>query len=85
MLRSRGVGYGAGRSVYAKRDRERWLDALPEPTRPLAKLLYEERDALCSLEMPSAYQLTRRRSVMEIGAWLTLTAPAWLAFAGNMT
>ena len=25
LLRSRGVRYGAGGSVYAKRDRERWL------------------------------------------------------------
>ena len=50
VLRSRGVGYGAGRSVYAKRERERWLDALPEPTRPLAKLLYEEHDALAGAE-----------------------------------
>lgn len=50
VLRSRGVGHGAGRSVYATRDRERWLDALPEPTRPLAKLLYEEHDALAGLK-----------------------------------
>jgi transposase len=50
VLRSRGVGYGAGRSVYAKRDREQWLDALPKPTRPLAELLYAEHDALAALK-----------------------------------
>ena len=46
VLRSRGVGYGAGRSVYAKRDRAQWLAALPESTRALAELLYSEHDAL---------------------------------------
>lgn len=51
VLRSRGVGYGAGRSVYAKGDRERWLDALPKPTRPLAELLYSEHDALVGLKV----------------------------------
>jgi transposase len=50
VLRSRGVGYGAGRSVYAKRDRERWLGELPEATRPLAELLYSEHDALVGLK-----------------------------------
>jgi transposase len=50
VLRSRGVGYGAGRSVYAKRDRERWLGELPEATRPLAELLYEEHDGLMALK-----------------------------------
>jgi transposase len=50
VLRSRGVGYGAGLSIYAKRDRERWLEALPEPTRPLAELLYSEHDALAALK-----------------------------------
>ena len=30
VLRSRGVAYGAGRSVYLKRDREEWLAKLPE-------------------------------------------------------
>jgi transposase len=50
VLRSRGVGYGAGRSVYAKRERERWLGELPEATRPLAELLYSEHDALAALK-----------------------------------
>lgn len=50
VLRSRGVGYGAGRSVYAKRDRARWLGELPEAMRPLAELLYEEHDALVALK-----------------------------------
>jgi transposase len=50
VLRSRGVGYGAGPSVYAKRDRERWLAELPEATRPLAEVLYEEHDALAALK-----------------------------------
>jgi len=50
VLRSRGVGYGAGHSVYAKGDRGQWLEALPEPTRPLAELLYSERDALAALK-----------------------------------
>ena len=49
VLRSRGVGYGAGSSVYAKRDRELWLGELPEATRPLAELLYEELDGLAAL------------------------------------
>ena len=49
VLRSRGVGYGAGRSVYSKRDREQWLDALPEATGALAAQLYEEHDALVAL------------------------------------
>jgi hypothetical protein len=48
VLRSRGVGYGAGSSVYAKRDRERWLEELPKATRPLAELLYEEHDVLAA-------------------------------------
>jgi transposase len=50
VLRSRGVGYGAGSSVYAKRDRERWLEELPKATRPLAELLYEEHDVLAALK-----------------------------------
>jgi transposase len=50
VLRSRGVGYGAGSSVYGKRDRERWLGELPQATRPLAELLYEEHDALAALK-----------------------------------
>jgi transposase len=50
VLRSRGVGYGAGHSVYAKGDRERWLEALPEPLQPLAELLYSEHDALVGLK-----------------------------------
>ncbi len=50
VLRSRGVVYGAGRSVYAKRERERWLGELPEATRPLAELLYSEHDALAALK-----------------------------------
>ena len=33
VLRSRGVAYGAGRSVYLKRDREGWLAKLPEASR----------------------------------------------------
>jgi len=49
VLRSRGVGYGAGRSVYSKRDRDQWLGALPEATKPLAAQLYEEHDALVAL------------------------------------
>ena len=49
VLRSRGVGYGAGRSVYAKRDRDQWLGELPEATRPQAELLYEEHDMLVAL------------------------------------
>ena len=44
------MGYGAGTSVYAKRDRERWLSELPEATRPLAELLYEEHDGLAALK-----------------------------------
>jgi len=51
VLRSRGVGYGAGSSVYAKRDRERWLEELPKATRPLAELLYEEHDVLATRSM----------------------------------
>jgi transposase len=50
VFRSRGVGYGAGRSVYAKRDREQWLSRLPEASRALAELLYEEHDALVGLQ-----------------------------------
>ena len=49
VLRSRGVAYGAGQSVYAKRDRARWLGKLPEATRAQAQLLYEEHDALVAL------------------------------------
>ncbi len=49
VLRSRGVGYGAGRSVYSKRDRDQWLGELPEATRALAAQLYEEHDALVAL------------------------------------
>jgi transposase len=48
-LRSRGVGYGAGQSVYAKREREYWLAELPGATRAQAELLYEELDALVAL------------------------------------
>jgi len=50
VLRSRGVGYGAGRSVYATLDRAHWLGELPESARPLAQLLYEEHDALAGLK-----------------------------------
>ncbi len=49
VLRSRGVAYGAGRSVYLKRDREEWLAKLPEASRTTAGLLYEEHDALVAL------------------------------------
>ena len=49
VLRSRGVAYGAGRSVYAKREREQWLGKLPEATQTQAHLLYEEHDALVAL------------------------------------
>jgi transposase len=49
VLRSRGVAYGAGRSVYAKRDREQWLGKLPEATRAQAEVLYEEHDTLVAL------------------------------------
>jgi transposase len=50
VLRSRGVGYGAGRAVYAKREREGWLAKLPEASRALAEVLYEEHDALAALK-----------------------------------
>jgi len=59
VLRSRGVGYGAGRSVYAKRERERWLGELPEATRPLAELLYSEHDALAALKARAEKTLPR--------------------------
>ncbi|MCH7534073.1 MAG: transposase [Gemmatimonadetes bacterium] len=49
VLRSRGVAYGAGQSVYAKRERAHWLGELPAATRTLAELLYEEHDALVAL------------------------------------
>jgi hypothetical protein len=49
VYRSRGVGYGAGRSIYGKREREGWLAKLPEASRPLAEMLYEEHDALVAL------------------------------------
>ena len=49
VLRSRGVAYGAGQSVYAKRDREQWLAQLPEATKAQAQLLYEEHDLLVAL------------------------------------
>ncbi len=49
VLRSRGVAYGAGQSVYAKRDREQWLAQLPEAMRAQAELLYEEHDLLVAL------------------------------------
>ena len=51
VLRSRGVGYGAGQSVYAKREREYWLAELPEAMRAEAELLYEEHDALQALRV----------------------------------
>ena len=50
VMRSRGVAYGAGHSVYAKSSRQRWLEDLPEVTWPLAELLYEELDALVALK-----------------------------------
>jgi transposase len=59
VLRSRGVGYGAGRSVYAKRERERWLGELPEAMRPLAELLYSEHDALAALKARAEKALLR--------------------------
>ena len=45
VLRSRGVAYGAGDSVYLKRDREEWLARLPEASRATAEkaLLAEAR------------------------------------------
>ena len=49
VLRSRGVAYGAGQSVYTKRERERWLGELPEATKAQAQLLYEEHDLLVAL------------------------------------
>ena len=49
VYRSRGVGYGAGRSIYGKRDREGWLAKLPEASRTLAEVLYAEHDALVVL------------------------------------
>ncbi len=51
VLRSRGVAYGAGQSVYAKGDREKWLAKLPESTGVQAELLYEEHDALMALRV----------------------------------
>lgn len=51
VLRSRGVAYGAGRAVYAKREREHWLGELPEAVRAQGELLYEELDALVALRM----------------------------------
>jgi len=51
VLRSRGVAYGAGQSVYAKGDREQWLAKLPESTGVQAELLYEEHDALMALRV----------------------------------
>ena len=49
VLRSRGVAYGAGGSVYLKREREKWLARLPAASRAMATLLYEELDALMAL------------------------------------
>ncbi len=51
VLRSRGVGYGGRKAVYAKREREHWLGELPEAMRAQAKLLYEELDVLVALRM----------------------------------
>jgi transposase len=59
VLRSRGVGYGAGHSVYTKRDRERWLSELPTATRPLAELLYEEHDGLAALKAKAEKAMLR--------------------------
>lgn len=57
VLRSRGVAYGAGQSVYTKREREYWLAELPEATRAQAELLYEELDALVALRMKAEKRL----------------------------
>ena len=50
LLRSRGIGYGAGSKVYSKTDREQWVQELPEVARPMARLLYHELDALVALK-----------------------------------
>lgn len=44
VLRSRGVAYGAGQSVYTKRDREQWLATLSESTRVQAEGLTQLTD-----------------------------------------
>jgi len=50
VYRSRGVWPGKGRSVYGKGEREGWLAKLPEASRVVAEVLYEEHDALSVLQ-----------------------------------
>jgi transposase len=49
LYRSRGVAISTGREVYSRTSREAWLPKLPERTRPLAQMLYQEYDALNDL------------------------------------
>ena len=68
VLRSRGVAlYGAGRSVYLKRDREEWLAKLPEASRTTAGLLYEEHDALVALRAKAEKALLAEAPSIESG------------------
>ncbi len=49
LYRSRGIST-AGKDVYRSSSRETWLDKLPEKVRPLARILYEELDAVRKLQ-----------------------------------
>ena len=49
LYRSRGIST-AGKDVYRSSSRETWLEKLPEKVRPLARILYEELDAVRKLQ-----------------------------------
>lgn len=58
LLRSRGV-QASGRSAYACREREQWLDRLPEAARHHAQLLYREYDVLDELRKEARGELIK--------------------------
>lgn len=49
-FRSRGIACAKGTTFYLMSERASWLSRLPEETRPMVALLYEEHDQLASLK-----------------------------------
>jgi hypothetical protein len=83
--RSRGVGYGAGRSIYGKREREGWLAKLPEASRTLAEVLYEEHDALVALNAKAEKALLAEARKHREWDWVRTPTGAWIKTAVQRT
>jgi transposase len=56
LLRSRGIAV-AGKSVYAKKGREEWVEKLPEASRGAATILYAQYDAVESIRRQAEKEL----------------------------